>query len=54
MFGTVGNVADDDEASTIVKRLLDEVPPGSYLALNDGRTLAIASAALSGRVNPTE
>ncbi len=36
MFGIVGNVADNDEASAIVKRLLDRVRPGSYLALNDG------------------
>ncbi|ABW16084.1 protein of unknown function DUF574 [Parafrankia sp. EAN1pec] len=36
MFGIMGNVADTDEAKKIVKRLLDEVPPGSYLALNDG------------------
>ncbi|OHV32710.1 S-adenosyl methyltransferase [Parafrankia colletiae] len=36
MFGIVGNVADNAEASGIVKRLLDAVRPGSYLALNDG------------------
>jgi hypothetical protein len=36
MFGIVGNVADNDEANAIVKRLLDGVQPGSYLALNDG------------------
>nr|WP_082121901.1 MULTISPECIES: SAM-dependent methyltransferase [Frankia] len=36
MFGIVGNVADNDEATAIVKRLLDGVRPGSYLALNDG------------------
>ncbi|MCK9921017.1 SAM-dependent methyltransferase [Frankia sp. AgPm24] len=36
MFGIVGNVADNDEASSIVTRLLDAVRPGSYLALNDG------------------
>ncbi|WP_242423775.1 SAM-dependent methyltransferase, partial [Frankia sp. EI5c] len=32
MFGIVGNVADDDEATLIVRRLLDGVPSGSYLA----------------------
>jgi hypothetical protein len=32
----LGHVGDDDEARSIVKRLLDALPSGSYLALNDG------------------
>ncbi|MEU8797266.1 SAM-dependent methyltransferase [Spirillospora sp. NPDC048819] len=36
MFGIMGNVVDDDEAYTIVRRLLDALPPGSFMAFNDG------------------
>ena len=36
MLGILGNVADYDEARSIVKRLLDGVRSGSYLVVNDG------------------
>jgi hypothetical protein len=36
MLGILGNVADYDLARSIVKRLLDGVPTGSYLVINDG------------------
>jgi hypothetical protein len=36
MLGILGNVADTDEAHSIVARLLDAVPTGSYLIVNDG------------------
>jgi drug/metabolite transporter (DMT)-like permease len=36
MLGILGNVADYDEARSIVKRLVDAVPSGSYLAVSDG------------------
>lgn len=36
LMGILGLVPDDDEARTIVARLLDALPPGSYLGLNDG------------------
>jgi S-adenosyl methyltransferase len=36
MLGILGNVADYDEARSIVGRLLDGVPSGSYLVVNDG------------------
>jgi SAM-dependent methyltransferase len=36
MLGILGNVADYDEARAILGRLLDALPPGSYLVLNDG------------------
>jgi S-adenosyl methyltransferase len=36
MLGILGNVADYDEARSIVRRLLDGVPSGSYLVVNDG------------------
>jgi O-methyltransferase involved in polyketide biosynthesis len=35
LLGVMGNVVDDDEAYTIVKRLLNALPPGSYMAFND-------------------
>jgi S-adenosyl methyltransferase len=36
MLGILGNVADYDQARSIVKRLLEGVPSGSYLVVNDG------------------
>jgi SAM-dependent methyltransferase len=36
MFGIMGNVVDDDEAAAIVRRFVDALAPGSFLALNDG------------------
>src|SRR6266498_245540 len=38
MLGILGNVADYDEARSIVNRLVDAVPSGSYLVVNDGTT----------------
>ncbi len=36
LMGIMGHVTDDDEARSIVKRLLDGLPSGSYLVLYDG------------------
>jgi len=36
LMGILGHVGDDDEARSIVKGLLDALPSGSYLSLNDG------------------
>ncbi|GAA2518943.1 SAM-dependent methyltransferase [Winogradskya humida] len=36
MIGILGNVADYAQARAIVRRLLDAVPSGSYLAVSDG------------------
>jgi O-methyltransferase involved in polyketide biosynthesis len=36
LMGILGHIGDHDEARSIVKRLLDTLPSGSYLALNDG------------------
>jgi hypothetical protein len=36
LMGILGHIEDDDEARSIVKRLLDGVPSGSYLTTNDG------------------
>jgi S-adenosyl methyltransferase len=38
MLGILGNVADYDEARSIVNRLVDAVPSGSYLVVNDATT----------------
>ena len=36
MLGILGNIQDYQEARSIVTRLLDAVPSGSYLVINDG------------------
>ena len=36
LMGILGHLADDDQAQSIVRRLLDAVPSGSYLTVNDG------------------
>ncbi|WP_370671595.1 SAM-dependent methyltransferase [Actinomadura chibensis] len=36
LFGIMGNVIDDDESLAIVRRLVDALPPGSFMAFNDG------------------
>jgi hypothetical protein len=36
LSGILGHVADYDEARSIVRRLLDGLPSGSYLSVNDG------------------
>jgi O-methyltransferase involved in polyketide biosynthesis len=44
MLGILGNVVDYDEARAIVRRLVDAVPPGSYLVVNDGTNVIHAQA----------
>ncbi|WP_206441163.1 SAM-dependent methyltransferase [Streptomyces boncukensis] len=36
LMGILGLVGDDEEPRAIVRRLLDALPPGSWLGLNDG------------------
>jgi S-adenosyl methyltransferase len=36
LMGILGHIADDDEAQSIVRRLVGAVPSGSYLTVNDG------------------
>jgi hypothetical protein len=36
LLGVLGNVADTGEVQSIVKRLVDALPSGSYLVINDG------------------
>ncbi|MTE19777.1 SAM-dependent methyltransferase [Streptomyces sp. TRM43335] len=38
LMGILGLVPDYDEARSVVRRLLDALPSGSYLGLNDGAT----------------
>ncbi len=40
LLGILGNVADTGEARSIVNRLVDAVPSGSYLVINDGTKTA--------------
>ena len=47
LLGIIGHVADVDEARSIVRRLLDPLPPGSYLVLNDGESSPRRDAALA-------
>jgi hypothetical protein len=36
LMGILGHIADDEQAQSIVKRLVGAVPAGSYLTMNDG------------------
>jgi hypothetical protein len=36
LLGILGHIGDDDEARSIVKRLLEALPSGSYLTVCDG------------------
>jgi S-adenosyl methyltransferase len=39
LSGIMGHVTDTDEARSIVRRLMDALPSGSYLSLNDGTSV---------------
>lgn len=39
LSGILGHVTDTDEARSIVRRLMDALPSGSYLSLNDGTSV---------------
>jgi S-adenosyl methyltransferase len=36
LLGILGHIEDDEEARSIVERLMDALPPGSYLTICDG------------------
>jgi O-methyltransferase involved in polyketide biosynthesis len=36
MLGLLGNIPDDGEARAVVTAIVDAVPPGSFLVVNDG------------------
>jgi O-methyltransferase involved in polyketide biosynthesis len=44
-MGVLGHITDDAEAATIVSTIMDAVPSGSYLVLNDGTTVVHAEQA---------
>jgi hypothetical protein len=43
LLGIMGNIADLDEAYAIVRRLVDALPSGSYLAVQDGTDVVMDS-----------
>ncbi|MFW6690114.1 SAM-dependent methyltransferase [Streptomyces sp. MAR4 CNX-425] len=45
LSGIMGHVADAEEARGIVRGLVDALPPGSYLSLNDGTSVVHAEVA---------
>ena len=51
LMGILGHVGDDDEAPSIVRRLLDALPSGSYLALCDGTNTNPAGVAAQEQYN---
>jgi hypothetical protein len=57
LMGILGHIADDDEARSIVKRLVDAVCSGSYLTMNDGtdtsEEVVEASRIWNESANPT-
>ena len=62
LLGIVHFILDDDEAQAIVRRLVDAVPPGSYLVINHATTEVTPEAtsatfryipALGGRPPPS-
>ena len=44
MLGILGNVVDYEQARAVVRRLVDAVPAGSYLVVNDGTNVIQAQA----------
>jgi hypothetical protein len=51
LMGILGLVSDDDQARSIVNRLMAALPQGSYLALYDGTDTDRAYAEAIGRYN---
>lgn len=44
LSGIMGHITDTDQARSIVTRLMDPLPSGSYLSLNDGTTVVAGEA----------
>ena len=51
LMGIMGHVTDDDEARSIVRRLLEALPSGSYLVLYDGTDTDKAGVEAQERYN---
>jgi hypothetical protein len=54
MLGILGNVLDDDAAYAIRDRLIDALPPGSCLALEDGTNIVLPEAATAAEQTRAE
>jgi len=53
LLGILGHLTDDDETRSIVRRLLDALGPGSYLALCDGAPMSVETIEAHRRYNET-
>jgi S-adenosyl methyltransferase len=53
LLGILGHLTDDDETLSIVQRLMDALPPGSYLALCDGAPMSVETIEAHRRYNET-
>lgn len=51
MMNILGHITDDAQAYAVVSRLLDALPSGSYLAVNDGTSTNTASQEAQQRYN---
>ena len=51
LMGILGHVKDDEEARSIIKRLMDAMPSGSYLAQNDGTNTSPEMVAAQDQYN---
>jgi hypothetical protein len=51
LMGILGHVKDDDEVRSIIKRLMDALPSGSYLAQNDGTNTSPEMVAAQDQYN---
>lgn len=53
MLGILGNVPDDEQAASVLRRLVDALAPGSYLVVNDGTTTNEARNEAARQFNET-
>src|SRR6266496_3914359 len=51
LMGILGHVKEDEEARSIIKRLMDAMPSGSYLAQNDGTNTSPEMVAAQDQYN---
>ncbi|GLZ12046.1 hypothetical protein Acsp04_22810 [Actinomadura sp. NBRC 104425] len=51
ILGHIDNAGGDEEARSIVRRLMDALPPGSYLAINDSTDTNPANVEATRRYN---
>lgn len=51
LLGILGHISGDEEARSIVRRLLDALPPGSHLVIADGANVSAAGDEAQQRYN---